>query len=150
VNKKGVPYPFVKTTRTFAWGEVYLADNIPVSEKNRYIPFPSGKILLKQPITRKGNPLYACLQFMWKDRLKKLYEKNKWVIPNDNEAHHIYPVEYGGLNAYGSSIIPSSTLPKVPSDKCFKEIKVGRYDLDNGVLLLKPDHKKFTDWWRDF
>jgi hypothetical protein len=93
---------------------------------------------------------------MWKDRLIKFYNKNKFAIPNSNEAHHIFPVEYGGLDAFGSSIIPSSNLPKPPIvgkakiDECFDSIKVGKYDLDNGVLLSKKDHSKFTNWWASF
>ena len=152
VNKKGIPYPFVKTTGTFNWGEVYLADDIPKSERNKYVPFPSNKILLKQSITRKSNPLYACLQRMWKDRLEKQYYKqNSWAIPNDNDAHHILPVEYGGLEAFGYSIDQLSQPPNFPDlDRCFKTIKVGKFNLDNGVLLSKPEYKKFSEWWRNF
>lgn len=149
LNTKGNPYPVVKSTRTFNWGYAQLPKGIQ-SDKNKYVPFPASYKLVKQNIKRKGNTLYGCLQFMWRKRLVALYNRSSWVIPASNEAHHIFPVEYGGVDAYGDSIITSSNLPMVPNDKCFKEIQVGKYNLDNGVLLSEPDHAKFTLWWKSF
>lgn len=147
LNRKGNPYPLVKSTRRFNWGDVNLPDSIPESERNTYVPFPAGKRLLKQAIKRDGDPLYDCLQRMWRKSLITLYEKNKWGIPIRNQAHHIFPVEYGGVDAFGEAIVPSSNLPKFPDlNKCFKEIKVGKFALDNGVILSIPNHRKFTDW----
>jgi hypothetical protein len=150
-NKNGDEYPAVMSTRTFdpTLGYTPPFDDYTPSQVARILPLYYDSYRKIGGDFRNSKPHYPCLQLMWRNEIIEFYKRQSWTLPSDKfEAHHIIPLDYSGEAGWGSGITYTEPLPKRPNLKeCYAKVKVSKYNLENGVLLAKPDHVKFNKWF---
>jgi len=150
-NKNGDEYPEVISTRTFdpTLGYTPPFDGYTPSQITKIVPLYHDFYKKIGGNFRNSKPHYACLQLMWRNEIIEFYKRKSWTLPSDKfEAHHIIPLDYSGESGWGNGITYTEPLPKRPNLKeCYAKVKVSKYNLENGVLLTKTDHLKFTKWF---